>query len=302
MSDGHGTHAHGSAAGANRGRLTIVLGTSSALFVAELAAGILTNSLALIADAGHVLTDALGVGLALAAITVAARPPSPTRTFGYYRMEILAAVVNALVLFAVAGYVLIEAWRRFGQEPEILGVPMLLVAAGGLAVNLVGAGLLRGAAKESLNMRGAYLEVLSDALGSVAVIVAALVILATGFTAADAIASVLIGLLIVPRTWSLLREALDVLLEAAPRGVDMAHVRQHILDAPGVHDVHDLHAWTITSGMPVLSAHVVLDDGAPPEPALESLTRCLSDHFDIEHSTFQLETADRRHLETAPHR
>lgn len=302
MSDGHGTHAHGSAAGANRGRLTIVLGTSSALFVAELAAGILTNSLALIADAGHVLTDALGVGLALAAITVAARPPSPTRTFGYYRMEILAAVVNALVLFAVAGYVLIEAWRRFGQEPEILGAPMLLVATGGLAVNLVGAALLRGAAKESLNMRGAYLEVLSDALGSVAVIVAALVILATGFTAADAIASVLIGLLIVPRTWSLLREALDVLLEAAPRGVDMAHVRQHILDAPGVRDVHDLHAWTITSGMPVLSAHVVLDDGAPPEPALESLTRCLSDHFDIEHSTFQLEAADRRHLEAAPHR
>lgn len=302
MSNAHGTHAHRSAAGANRGRLTIVLGTSSALFVAELVAGILTNSLALIADAGHVLTDALGVGLALAAITVAARPPSPTRTFGYYRMEILAAVVNALVLFAVAGYVLIEAWRRFGQEPEILGAPMLLVATGGLAVNLVGAALLRGAAKESLNMRGAYLEVLSDALGSVAVIVAALVILATGFTAADAIASVLIGLLIVPRTWSLLREALDVLLEAAPRGVDMAHVRQHILDAPGVRDVHDLHAWTITSGMPVLSAHVVLDDGAPPEPALESLTRCLSDHFDIEHSTFQLETADRRHLEAAPHR
>lgn len=301
-SPAQGSPAHGSPAHANRSRLLVVLGTGSALFVAELAAGLLTNSLALLADAGHVLTDVLGVGLALAAVTIAARPPSLSRTFGYYRLEILAAAVNAVVLFAVAAYVLIEAWRRLGSEPEILGVPMLVVATAGLAVNLCGAWLLRGVAKQSLNMRGAYLEVLSDALGSVAVIVAAVVITVTGFTVADAIASVLIGLLIVPRTWSLLREALDVLLEAAPRGVDMAHVRQHILDAPGVRDVHDLHAWTITSGMPVLSAHVVLENGAPAEPALESLTRCLSDHFDIEHSTFQLESADRRHLEVAPHR
>lgn len=295
------THAHGSPAQANRARLLVVLGTGSALFVGELVTGILTNSLALLADAGHVLTDVLGVGLALVAMAVAARPPSPTRTFGFHRMEILAAAMNALVLFAVAGYVLVEAWRRLGSEPEILGVPMLLVATLGLAVNLFAAWLLRGAARESLNMRGAYLEVLSDALGSVAVIAAAVVITLTNFTAADAIASVIIGLLIVPRTWSLLREALDILLEAAPKGVDMAHVRQHILDAPGVRDVHDLHAWTITSGMPVLSAHVVLDDGARPEPALESLCRCLSDHFDIEHSTFQLETADRQQLEVVRH-
>lgn len=293
------THEHPSRAHANRTRLVVVLVMGSTLFLAELVAALLTNSLALLADAGHVLTDALGVGLALVAITLAARPATPARTFGYYRLEILAALVNALVLFGVAGYVLIEAWRRLGTEPEILGVPMLLVAVVGLAANVFGALLLRRAAEESLNMRGAYLEVLSDALGSVAVIVAAAVILFTGFTPADAIASVVIGLLIVPRTWSLLREALDVLLEGAPKGVDMAHVRQHILDAPGVRDVHDLHAWTITSGMPVLSAHVVLEEGAPAGPALESLSRCLSDHFDIEHSTFQLENADRRHIEAA---
>ena len=294
-------HAHATPARANRARLLIVLGTGSVLFVGELVTGLLTNSLALIADAGHVLTDVAGVGLALLAITFAARPASLTRTFGFYRMEILAAVVNAVVLFGVAAYVLFEAWRRFGSDPEIQSGPMLIVAVIGLTVNLFAAWLLRGAAKESLNMRGAYLEVLGDALGSVAVIVAAIIIGLTGFTAADAIASVLIGLLIVPRTWSLLREAIDVLLEATPKGTDMDHVRQHILDAPGVRDVHDLHAWTITSGMNVVSAHVVLDEGSPAAPALESLSRCLADHFDIEHSTFQLETADRRHSESAIH-
>lgn len=295
-------HALGSAAGANRGRLLIVLATGGLLFVVELVAGLLTNSLALIADAGHVLTDVAGTGLALFAITFAARPASLTRTFGFYRVEILAAVVNAVVLVAVAGYVLVEAWRRFGSSPEILSGPMLTVALVGLAVNLFAAWLLRGPAKQSLNMRGAYLEVLGDALGSVAVIVAAVVIQLTGFTAADAIASVLIGLLILPRTWSLLREAVDVLLEATPKGVELEHVRQHIIDAPGVRDVHDLHAWTITSGMNVLSAHIVLAADAQPEAVLDSLCRCLSDDFDIEHSTFQLEHQDRTPFEVAAHR
>lgn len=294
-------HTHGSAAGADRGRLLVVLGTGTALFVGELVTGILTNSLALIADAGHVLTDVAGVGLALLAITFAARPASLTRSFGFYRLEILAAVVNAMLLFAVAGWVLLEAWRRFGSDPEIQSGPMLVVALIGLAVNLFAARLLRGAAKKSLNIRGAYLEVLGDALGSVAVIAAAIVIAVTGFTAADAIASVAIGLLIVPRTWTLLREAVDVLLEASPRGTDMEHVRRHILDAPGVRDVHDLHAWTITSGMHVVSAHVVLEQDAEAGPALDSLSRCLADDFDIEHSTFQIETADRRHAELATH-
>ncbi len=294
-------HAHASAASTNSSRLLVVLCLSTTLFVLELVTGLLTNSLALIADAGHVLSDAAGVALALLAIWFAARPATARQTFGYYRMEILAAVVNAVVLFGLAAFILLEAWRRFGQEPEIVIGPMLVVALIGLAANLFSARLLRESAKQSLNMRGAYLEVLGDALGSVAVVVAAIVIAVTGLRAADAIASALIGLLIVPRTWSLLKEAVDVLLEATPKGVDMAHVRQHILDAPGVSGVHDLHAWTITSGMNVVSAHVVLQDGAPATPALESLSACLADDFDIEHSTFQIETEDRRHHETASH-
>jgi cobalt-zinc-cadmium efflux system protein len=296
-------HAHApSAARADMRRLFVVLGTSSAALVFEVVGGILTNSLALLADAGHVLTDIAGVSIALLAIWFGSRPATERRTFGYYRLEILGAVVNAVVLFGVAGYVLVEAWRRLGQdESHIASLPMLAIAVLGLAANAFSAWLLRGSQSRSLNLRGAYLEVLADMIGSVAVIVAALVIAATGLTAADAIASAFIGLLIVPRTWALLREAVDVLLEATPRGMDMAHVRQHIIDAPGVIDVHDLHAWTITSGLPVLSAHVVLEHGADPNAALDSLSECLSDHFDIEHSTFQLETGDRRYVESRTH-
>ena len=295
------THAHAMRGGGDVTRLLVVLCLSAVLFVTELVTGILTNSLALIADAGHVLSDVAGIALALLAIRFAARPASPRRTFGYHRLEILAAVMNAVVLFGVAGFVVLEAWRRLGQSVEILSGPMLVVALIGLAVNLFSARLLHASARRSLNLRGAYLEVLADALGSVAVIAAAVVIALTGLGVADAIASAFIGVLIVPRTWSLLREATDVLLEATPKGTDMEHVRQHILDAPGVRDVHDLHAWTITSGMNVLSAHVVLERGAPPGPALESLSACLADHFDIEHSTFQLETDDRRHTESSGH-
>lgn len=295
------THTHASPAAASTTRLMIVLTMSSVVFVAELVTGLMTNSLALIADAGHVLSDVAGIALALLAIWFAARPASARRTFGFYRLEILAAVVNAIILFGVAAFVLLEAWRRFGHEPEILTGPMLIVASIGLGANLFSAWLLHAAAKLSLNVRGAYLEVLGDALGSVAVIAAAIVIAATGLRVADAIAAAFIGLLIVPRTWALLREAVDVLLEATPKGTDMEHVRQHILDAPGVRDVHDLHAWTITSGMNVVSAHVVLEDGAPAGPALESLSACLADHFDIEHSTFQIETKDRSHAESGVH-
>jgi cobalt-zinc-cadmium efflux system protein len=292
-------HSH-SAAGANRGRLTIVLGISSTILVAELAVGLYANSLALLADAGHVFADVVGTTLALGAIWLAARPTTGKRTFGFYRFEILAAVVNAVILFAIAAYVLIEAWRRLGSEPNISTAPMLVVAAGALAANAVAALLLRPVQARSLNMRGAYLEVLNDALGSAAVLVAALVITFTGWRAADAIASVLIGLLILPRTWGLLREAVDVLLEATPKDIDMEDVRKHILEAPGVREVHDLHAWTITSGMNVVSAHVVIDDQAQAPAVLDHLCRCLSGQFDIEHSTFQLEAQDRR-LEEAAH-
>jgi len=294
-------HAH-SAAAAHRGRLLIVLGISSTILVTEVVVGLAANSLALLADAGHVLADVIGISLALVAIWLAARPATRKRSFGFYRFEILAAVVNALILFAIAGYVLFEAWRRLFETPEIATGPMLLVAAGALVANGVAVWLLRAGQRESLNLRGAYLEVLNDAFGAAAVLIAGLVIRFAGFVQADAIASGLIGLLILPRTWGLLREAIDVLLEATPKNVDMTRVREHILETPGVRDVHDLHAWTITSGLNVLSAHVIVDEGATNADVLDALCRCLSTQFDIEHSTFQLETQDRQPVEEAAHR
>ncbi|HEX2373373.1 MAG TPA: cation diffusion facilitator family transporter [Actinomycetota bacterium] len=293
-------HVH-SAAATHRGRLTAVFAITLAVLVVELVGAALSGSLALLADAGHVLADGAGIGLALLAIRFAARPPSPQRTFGYYRLEILAAVVNAVLLFGVAGFVLVEAWRRLTEPPEVASGLMLAVAAVGLVANAVSMWLLRGAQHHSLNLRGAYLEVLGDLLGSVAVLAAAAVIALTGFWAADPIASVLIGLLILPRTWRLLREAVDVLLEAAPKGVDLAEVRKHLLETPGVTDVHDLHAWTITSGLPVLSVHVVLERDADAGQVLDGLGACLAGHFDIEHSTFQLEQPEHRGHEGATH-
>ncbi len=295
------SHTHGSAAAANRGRLVAVLVLSIAILAVEVVGGILANSLALLADAGHMLTDVAGVGMALLAIWFAGRSPTNGRTYGYLRVEILAAVTNAFLLFGVAAFILYEAWRRLSEPPEIASGLMLAVALVGLAANAGSLFLLRDAQRESLNMRGAYLEVMGDFAGSAAVIVAALVIALTGWTTADTVASALIGLLILPRTFALLREATDVLLEATPKGVDMDHVRQHILDAPGVVDCHDLHAWTITSGMNVVSAHVILAEGADAATTLDTLCECLSDDFDIEHSTFQLETVDRRRVEERSH-
>lgn len=293
-------HAH-SAATAHRGRLAVVLGISSTILVTEVVVGLAANSLALLADAGHVFADVVGTSLALTAIWLAARPATRERSFGFYRFEILAAVLNALILFAIAGYVLFEAARRITDAPAVASGPMLVVAAGALILNGVAVSLLRAGQKDSLNLRGAYLEVLNDAFGSAAVLVAGLVIWFTGFLQADAIASALIGLLILPRTYGLLREAIDVLLEATPKGVDMSEVRAHILQANGVRDVHDLHAWTITSGLNVLSAHVIVDESAKNADVLDALCRCLSTQFDIEHSTFQIETEDRQPLEDAVH-
>jgi len=290
-----------SAAGARRRRLALVLGITSSFLVLEVVGGILTNSLALLADAGHMFTDVAGIGLALFAIRLASRPSSEERTFGLYRVEILAAVVNAVLLFGIAAYVLDEAWRRLFEPPEIASGLMLAVAVAGMIANGVSLWILREAQGESLNMRGAYLEVLGDMLGSVAVVVAAIVIGLTGFRAADPIASAVIGLMILPRTWKLLRDAVDVLLETTPKNVDLAQVRRHILESNGVVDVHDLHVWTITSGMNVVSAHVVVEDDADPGAVLDRLCACLSDDFDVEHSTFQLETHDRRRLEEASH-
>lgn len=294
-------HAHGTAAGAHRDRLVVVFALTLVVFLIELVGGVVSNSLALLADAGHMFTDVAGIGLALLAIWFAGRPASGDRTFGYLRLEILAAVVNAVILFGVSAFILVEAWRRLSDPQEIATTLMLAVALLGLATNAVSLFLLRRAQGESLNMRGAYLEVMGDFAGSAAVIVAAIVIALTNWTPADAVASAVIGLLIIPRTWSLLREAVDVLLEATPKGIDLADVRSHILRAEGVADIHDLHAWTITSGLNVVSAHVVLAEGANPPTVLDELCRCLSGDFDIEHSTFQLESPDRTRLEQAPH-
>ena len=293
-------HSH-SAAGASRKRLLIVLGLVVAYLLVEVAGSVVTNSLALLADAGHMLTDAVGVGLALLAIHFAAMPATAAKSYGYYRLEILAAVANAVLLFGVAAYIGYEAYQRFTDPPEVQSVPMLAIAGVGLVINLVSMRLLSGGAQDSLNVRGAYLEVLGDLLGSVAVLVAGLVILVTGWTPVDPIASVVIAVLIVPRTWRLLREAVDVLLQATPKGVDLDEVRAHLLSGEGIVDAHDLHAWTLTSGMHVVSAHVVIEPTANAAEVLDEVCRCLSDDFDMEHSTIQLETADRRRLEETSH-
>ena len=306
MSAGHrhgdeNGHGHG----ASRTALAIVLGLTLALTVTEIVGGLLTGSLALLADAGHMATDAAGIALALGAVTLAQRPARGRRTFGWQRIEILAAVANGLLLLVVAGYVLVQAVRRIGDPPEIGSGLMLAIAVVGLVVNLISLAVLHQGRRESLNVRGAYLEVLADALGSVAVIVAALVILLTGWTPADIVASVVIGFLVLPRAWHLLREALDVLLEAAPKGVDLDDVRTHILEVDGVIGVHDLHAWTITSGLPVLSAHVVVTDEALAAGhggrVLDSLCECLGEHFDMEHCTFQIEAAAHAGHESPVH-
>ncbi|MGW7466563.1 cation diffusion facilitator family transporter [Streptomyces xantholiticus] len=283
----------GTAAAAYKGRLRIALAITLGVMVLEIVGGVLSGSLALIADAAHMATDAVGLAMALLAIHFANRPAGQNRTFGFARAEILAALANCLLLIGVGGFLLFEAVERFIEPAQTRGGLTVVFALVGLAANMVSLTLLMRGQKESLNVRGAYLEVLADALGSVTVLISAGIILATGWQYADPIASLAIGLMIVPRTWRLLRETLDVLLEAAPQGVDMGDVRAHILALPGVEDVHDLHAWTITSGMPVLSAHVVVSqdalDAVGHEKMLHDLQGCLGAHFDVEHCTFQLE-------------
>lgn len=298
-------HSHRTAAHASAGRLRLVLVLLLVILTAEVVGGLWAGSLALLADAGHLLSDAAGVALALIAVAFASRPPTPERTFGFQRAEILAAVVNSVLLFAVGLGVVGLSLVRLAHPHH--SAPGVMAAFG--AVALVGNGLalllLARGSEHSLNVRGAYLEVLSDALGAAGVLVAAGVIAATGEQRADPVASLLVGLLILPRTVRLLREAVDVLLEATPRGVDLAEVREHIEQVPGVVSCHDLHVWTITSGTPVLSAHVVVEDacweaGESPQ-VLDRLADCLAGHFDLEHSTFQLEQASHAAHEGALH-
>ncbi|WP_051950988.1 cation diffusion facilitator family transporter [Actinacidiphila yeochonensis] len=285
----------GTAGAAHRGRLRIALAITVLVLVTEVVGGLLTGSLALLADAGHMATDAAGLGMALLAVGIAARPPSERRTFGLARAEILAAVLNAVLLFCVGVFIFYEGVRRLISPEGFDGGATIVFGLVGLVANSVSLMVLTGGQRESLNVRAAFLEVLSDALGSFAVVVSAVVFLTTGWPEADAVASLLIGVLIVPRTWQLLREAVDVLLEAAPRDVDMAQVRRHITGLKGVEGVHDLHAWTITSGLRVLSAHVVVSqevlDSVGYESMLHDLQGCLGAHFDVEHCTFQLEPA-----------
>ena len=296
----HENHAH-SAAQAGAGRLRLVLLLTASYMAVEVAGGFITGSLALIADAGHMFTDVAGVSLALLAIKFAARPATTEKTYGYYRLEMFAALANGILLIGVAAYILFEAYRRLSEPPEILGLPMLGVATVGLVVNLTSAYLLFEGQKTSLNLRGAFLEVVSDLLGSVAVIIASIVILTTGFELIDPIASAFIGLFILPRTWHLMSEAVHVLLEGAPRNVNIAHIREHILGTENVVGVHDLHVWSMTSGMPVMSAHVVVAQGSSASRVLDELCECLEEHFDIEHSTIQIERADRSGREHAAH-
>jgi cobalt-zinc-cadmium efflux system protein len=293
------------ATGAHRKRLVVVLVITCAVLIAEVIGGLIAGSLALLADAGHMLTDSTGLILALIAASLATRAATARRTFGLQRAEVLAALGNALLLVGVAVWVLIEAVERLRNPAEIDGGLMLVVALVGVLANLAGLLVLRPAQAKSLNMRGAYLEVLGDLIGSLTVVAAAVLILITGWTPFDAIASLLIVVVIIPRAWSLLREVVDVLLEATPHGVDLSEVREHIKRVGGVVDVHDLHAWTITSGVPVLSAHVIVDQACINEgrsgEVLDRLGECLGGHFDVSHCTFQLEPVGHQEHEAVHH-
>jgi cobalt-zinc-cadmium efflux system protein len=286
----HSVHKRGTAAGRHFGRLVWALALTTTFLVVEVIGGVWTGSLALLADAGHMLTDVGGLVLSLVAVWFAQRPPSASNTYGYYRMEILAALANGLVLFGVAAVILYEAYRRIWALPEILAGPMLLIAVLGLAVNLVGMWLLHHGAGESLNLRGAYLEVLGDALGSIGVILAAVIIQTTGFTLADPIISAGIGLFILPRTWGLMRQAVHVLMEGVPPHLHPPTIEHAMQASHGVRAVHDLHVWTLTSGRDALSAHVRVDDLADGRHVLGDLQQVLHDRFGIEHVTIQLES------------
>jgi cobalt-zinc-cadmium efflux system protein len=289
-------HSHGeTATGRHRQTLITVLALTTLVAVAEVIGAVITGSLVLFADAAHMAADAAGLGLSLLAVFVAARPATERRTFGYARAEILAAMANSVLLLAMAAFILYEAIQRL-VSPAPVGSGLLIVfGVIALAANAVSLLLLRQGHAESLNLRGAFLEVASDTLGAAAVIVTGVIIAITGFTRADSIASLAVGLLILPRTWRLLRETVDVLLEASPRGMDLSEIRRHMIALNGVRDVHELHAWTITSGLPVLSVHVVVDpeffDDGRCFSMLDRLQDCLRGHFDVEHSTFQLEPA-----------
>lgn len=278
-----------SAASKHKKNLLIVVVLSGTYLIAEVVGGILTNSLALLADAAHMLTDVVGLLLAFIAIKIGERKANPKKTYGYYRTEILAAVINAVVLLGISLYVLYEAYQRFQNPPEVQSKSMLIVAGIGLLVNVVGMLILRKDSEASLNMKGAYFEVLSDMLTSVGVMIAGVIMLTTNWYYADPLISAAIGLLIFPRTWRLLREAIDVLLESTPKDVDINKLRQSLEQVPGVKGLHDLHVWSLTSGVNAMSAHVVRDNSSVHNELLKNLTDEAVNNFKITHTTFQIE-------------
>lgn len=289
-----GEHAHPSAvtaAGRHKRPLVLAFALTAIYTVVEVAAGFGFGSLALVSDAGHMLTDVAGIGMALAAIQVAQGHRSASATYGLYRLEVLAALVNTVLLFGIAAYVLYEAWQRLQDPADVPGVALLIVATIGLAVNVAAFLLLRPGAAESMNVRGASLEVLSDMLGSIGVIVAGLVLIFSGWPYADSIVGAAIGVFILPRAYRLGREALRVLLQMAPPEIDVEDVRRRLLGVPGVADVHDLHVWTLTSGLRVATAHLDLEAGARSSSVLERAHGVLADEIDIEHVTLQVESA-----------
>lgn len=282
-------HEHGTAASAHRGRLIAVLALTATFMVIEAVAGFLTDSLVLVADAGHMLTDVAGLSIALGAIWLAQRPANARKTYGYYRAEILGALLNAALLLGVSAYIFYEAFRRFMEPPEVPGTPLLVVAVAGLIVNLIGASLLMRGASESLNVRGAFLEVIGDLLGSVGAIAAGLVLITTGWKYADPIFAAAVGLFILPRTWHLMKGALDILFEGTPSHIDPREVEDAMRQHDGVQSVHDLHIWTVTSGFVALSGHVLVADNADRDDILVQLRASLSSRFDIDHITIQVE-------------
>lgn len=294
-----GEHEHTSAisaAGRHKRPLVVALALTATYMVVEVVVGFAVGSLALVSDAGHMLTDVAGLGMALAAIQVAQSHRSPSATFGLYRLEVLAALVNTVLLFGIAAYVLVEAWRRFQEPVDVPGGWLMVVATVGLAVNVVSFLLLRRGAAESMNVRGASLEVLSDMLGSIGVLIAGVVLIATGWPYVDPIVGVAIGLFILPRAYRLGREALRVLLQVAPAEIDLDEVRRRLTGVPGVAGVHDLHVWTLTSGLRVASAHLDLAATGESAVVLQQATTLLGEELGIEHVTLQVEPAG-----AAPH-
>jgi cobalt-zinc-cadmium efflux system protein len=274
------------------GRLWWSFALVAGFLVVQVVVGLATDSLALLSDAGHMATDAIGLGMALAAITAANRvTQAQHRTFGLYRLEILAALANAVLLFGVAAYVVVEAAHRLDDPPHVASAPVLVVGTIGLVVNLVAFALLRHGATESLNVRGAYVEVVADALGSIGVIAAATLMWATGWAWVDPVIGAAIGLFIVPRAWRLGRDAVRILVQAAPEGVDLGAITAELTSIDGVADVHDLHVWTLTSEMEVLTAHLGIADGTSSQVVLEQARTVLAERFRLTHATLQIETA-----------